>query len=89
MTLTVGNGRTLTVIAVGFLVLDGFLLGLAGLWTRDLVLMLLAGVLLVIALLVVAFWRRQLQRLEEIASARQEMREEARALRELVKSSKK
>lgn len=79
------RGRVLTQIAVGFLLLDGVLLLCAGVWSRHPGLiggavacgLLAAGVLLL--------WRRQRRLLAEMAEARETVREEARALRELLR----
>ena len=75
----------MTVIAVGVLLLDGVLLGVAGLWSDRPGLMISGIVLLGLAGGVVLLWRRQLRILAEINAARAEMREEASALRELVR----
>lgn len=74
-------------IAVGFLVLDGLLLGLSGLWTRRPGRIAAGGLLLAGAALVLRFWRRHRRRLAEIAGERQALRDAARSLRDLTRSS--
>ncbi|HKV74440.1 MAG TPA: hypothetical protein VJN95_07970 [Gemmatimonadales bacterium] len=78
-------GRTLTIIAVGFLALDGVLLGLAGWWNRRLELALAGGVLLLAALGVLLLWKRQRQRLADITAARAALKEAAGELRGLIR----
>ena len=81
---SLGSGRVLTVLAVGFLVLDGFLLALAGLWLHRATLMVVGAGLVLAGGLVVMYWRRHRRRLAEIHAARREIREEARSLRDLL-----
>jgi hypothetical protein len=79
------RGRALTLFAVGVLILDGVLLLWIGLWSRTpwaggggaACLLLAGGVLLL--------WRRHRRSLAEVAAARQELRDEARALRDLLR----
>ena len=85
MTLTLGSGRALTVLAVGFLLLDGALLGLAGLWAREPTLIGLGLGMALMAGLVGLLWQRHRRRMGDIETARREVREEVQALRELVK----
>lgn len=80
------RGRALTFVAVGFFLLDGVLLLCAGLWGRQ-------GSATVGGLLcfgaaggVVWLWRRHQRAVAELAEARREVQEEARALRELLRS---
>jgi len=79
------RGRALTYLAVGFLLLDGVLLGLAGLWSHRPG--LIAGGVLCGALAggVLLLWRRQRRLLAEMADARRAVSAEARALRELLR----
>jgi hypothetical protein len=79
--------RTMTVIASAFLGFDGAALALAGLWTRHLLLALIGVALFVSAGLVLLYRRSQERRLAEIAAARRELREEAEALRRLLRQS--
>ena len=78
------RGRTITLFAVGVLVLDGVLLLLIGLWSRTRWAGIAGGVCLLVAGGVLLLWRRHRRALAELAGARQEVREEARALRNLV-----
>lgn len=84
---TAGVGRVATWIAVGVLVLNALLLGAAGLVAGRLVLVGAAGLSLLGALAVVRGWRRHLRTLDELTAARQALRDEALALRELVKGN--
>lgn len=82
---TVVRGRAVTLFAVGVLVLDGVLLLLIGLWSRTLWAGVAGAICLLVAGGVLLLWRRHRQALAELADARQEVREEARALRELLR----
>jgi len=79
------SGRTLTILASGFLALDGLLLGLSGWWDRSLSRMAVGLVLLGAAGAVMFFWKKQRARLEEIAAVRAALRAEASSLRELLR----
>lgn len=77
--------RSLTVVAAGFLAFDGAaLLGLA-LWSGNRALLVAGVVLFLSSGLVLLVWRRHLRRLDEIADARQELRDEAEELRRLLR----
>jgi uncharacterized iron-regulated membrane protein len=80
------RGRTLTFVAVGFFLLDGVLLLGAGLWGRQR--SALIGGLLCLggATGVVWLWRRHQRAVADLAAARREVQEEARALRALLRS---
>ncbi len=82
---SLGSGRALTVLAVGFLALDGILLALAGLWLQRAALLLVGAGLVLVGGMVLIYWRRHRRRLAEIQAVRQEIREEARALREILR----
>jgi hypothetical protein len=75
----------MTIIAVGFLELDGVLLGLAGLWRHDWALLVPGSGLAIAGGMVLLYWRRHRRRLEEIAAVRREVRGEVQALREMIK----
>lgn len=79
------RGRALTYLAVGFLLLDGALLALAGLWSRRPGLIAGAIACGALAAAVLLLWRRQQRLLSEMAEAREAVRMEARALRELLR----
>jgi hypothetical protein len=79
------RGRTITRFAVGVLVLDGVLLLLVGLWSRTLWAGIAGAVCLLVAGGVQQLWRRHQRVLAELAEARAEMRDEARALRDLLR----
>ncbi len=59
-------GRTMTVVAVGFLALDGALLLLAGIWSGRVGLVLLGGAFAACAVGVVFYWRRYLRQLRAL-----------------------
>ncbi len=59
-------GRTITVVAVGFLVLDGALLALAGMWLRRVGLVLWGVGFGAAAVAVVFYWRRYLGQLRAL-----------------------
>jgi hypothetical protein len=82
------GGRALTIIAVGFLLLDALLLAYAGLKTSRLILVGTAAVLGLVAWGVLLLWKRQRARLDEIGQARQALRNEARDLRTLLSQRK-
>ena len=82
---TSGIGRLATWIAVVVLVLNALLLGAAGLVAGRLVLVGGAALSLLGAFAVVVAWRRHLRALDELTAARQALRDEALALRELVR----
>lgn len=78
----------MTIIAVGFLLLDGVLLCLAGLWGRRAG-PALGGVLCFLAAGAVwLFWRRHQRRVQELRAARRELRDEVLALRALVRGER-
>jgi len=77
--------RILTLFAVGCLTLDGVLLVLAGLWGRRLEYAIGGGLCLLGALLVLHFWKRHRRSLAALAAARRDLRDEARALRDLIR----
>lgn len=72
-------------LAVGFLLLDGVLLLLIGLWSPSPRHVVGGAVCLVLAGGVVLLWRRQRRLQAELAAARAEVRDEARALRDLLR----
>ncbi|HEU4473599.1 MAG TPA: hypothetical protein VFR72_02115 [Gemmatimonadales bacterium] len=77
--------RTLTLVAVGFLALDGAALVGVGLWSGRVALLVGGAGLLLAVGLVLLFWRRHLRRLDEIAAARRELRDEAEAMRRALR----
>jgi len=78
--------RTLTTVAVGFLLLDAILFTLAAIMFGRPLLLLAAVVCLGAGGLVVVAWRRYRRTLLELEQARREMRREVEALRELLQS---
>ncbi len=80
------RGRALTFVAVGFFLLDGVLLLCAGLWGRQFSALVGGLLCLGAAAGVVWLWRRHQRAVAELAKARREVQEEARALRALLRS---
>ncbi len=80
------RGRALTFVAVGFFLLDGVLLLCAGLWGHQLSAAVGGLLCLGAAGGVVWLWRRHQRAVAELAEARREVQEEARALRELLRN---
>jgi len=76
--------RALTTFAVGFLVLDGLLLGYGGLSLHRPPLVVWGTVCVVGAGLVVLGWRRYRRAMAELERARREMRAEVESIRDLL-----
>ena len=76
--------RALTTFAVGFLLLDGVLLVYGGLALHRTMLLVWGVGCLVAAGLVVLGWRRYRRALRELERARNELRAEAEAIRDLL-----
>ena len=69
--------RGVTIVAVGFLLLNAALLALIGHW-------LWTGICVVMAGLVVVGWFRYRRAMDELAAARKEMKREVESLRALL-----
>lgn len=78
--------RTLTTLAVGFLLLDAVLLALAGVGFDRPLFVALAVLFAVAALVVVLAWRRYRRTLVELDEARREMKREVEEIRALLHS---
>jgi len=78
-------GRAATWVALAVLVLNAVLLGAAGLVAGRPALLVAAGVALMAALLVAVAWRRHQRTLSDLRAERHALRDEALALRELVR----
>jgi uncharacterized membrane protein YqjE len=85
MTAAPVRGRIVTLVAVGFLVLDGVLLLIAALWARAPGPAIGGVVCLLAAGLVVILWRRHRRVVAELTEARRALGDEARALRDLLR----
>lgn len=81
--------RTLTTVAVGVLLLDAVLLGIAGVVLDRRSLVLWGAVCGVLAVLVAVAWRRYRRTLAEIEAARREMRHEVESIRELLQRERR
>ncbi len=77
--------RSLTLVAAGFLAFDGAALMGLGVWSGRRAFLVAGVVVLLSSGLVLLFWRRHLRRLDEIAEARRELRDEAEELRRLLR----
>ena len=77
--------RSLTLVAAGFLAFDGAALMGLGVWSGRPGFLVAGVVLILSSVLVLLFWRRHLRRLDEIAEARRELRDEAEELRRILR----
>ncbi|HEX9727796.1 MAG TPA: hypothetical protein VGA37_04775 [Gemmatimonadales bacterium] len=80
-------GRTVTVLAVGFLGLDAVLLALAGLWSDRPILLVWASAFGAAAVGVFGLWRRYLMHLSELDQARAALRKEIRHISRAIKDA--
>jgi len=78
-------GRSLTLLAAGFLGFDGAALFGLGLWAARPGLAAVGLVVFGSAGLVLWYWRRHLRRLDEIAADRRALRAEAEDIRRLLR----
>lgn len=76
--------RTLTTLAVGFVLLDGVLLVYAGAVLHRTALIVAGAVCGVLSIAVIYGWRRYRRAMAELAAARREMREHVEAMRDLL-----
>jgi beta-lactamase regulating signal transducer with metallopeptidase domain len=79
-----GVSRALTTFTVGFLLLDGVLLGYGGFALDRRMLVFWGAVCVLAAGLVVIGWRRYRRVMADLERARQEMRAEVESIRELL-----
>ena len=77
--------RWLTLFAAGFLAFDGAALLALGFWSGRTALLVGGSVLFLSSGIVLLVWRQHLRRLEQIAEARRELRDEAEELRRLLR----
>lgn len=77
--------RGLTILAAAFLGFDGAALAALGWWSGSVALVAVGIVCFIGAGLVVVSWGRHRRRIEEIAAARRDLREEAESLRDLLR----
>jgi hypothetical protein len=76
--------RTLTIVASVFLGFDGAALIALGWWAGRPSLTVVGSVLFLSSGVVLRWYRRHLRRLDEIAAARRDLREETESLRKLL-----
>jgi hypothetical protein len=77
--------RWLTLLAAGFLAFDGAALLALGIWSGRSALLVGGSVLFLSSGIVLRVWRQHLRRLDQIAEARRELRDEAEELRRLLR----
>ena len=77
--------RWLMLFAAGFLAFDGAALLALGIWLGRTALLVGGSVLFLCSGLVLLVWRQHLRRLDQIAEARRELRDEAEELRRLLR----
>ena len=75
----------LTVVAAAVLAFDGAALALLGYWSDRLVLSLVGLVFFVSSGLVLLYWRWYRRRLDDIATARRALGDDAREMRDLLR----
>lgn len=80
--------RTMTTFAVGLLLLDGALLIMAAVWTRNWLLGGLGAIFIILAGAVIVYWRRYRKALDEVDQAREALKAEALELRRLIQERK-
>jgi HAMP domain-containing protein len=76
--------RTLTVVAAAFLAFDGACLVFAGVALHRLLLDVMGACLVASSGLVFVYWRWHRRREDEIADARRDLRQQARAFRDMI-----
>lgn len=79
--------RTLTTLAVGFLLLDAGLLVWGGVWLGSAIAIVVGAVFAAIAVALVFWWRRYRRLVEEVEQYRREMKAEAKSIRDLLKKA--
>jgi hypothetical protein len=79
-----GSSRVLTVLAVGFLLLDGLLLLLAGAWSHRIGLIILGIGFGVAAVGTAAYWRRHVRQLKQLRAELDARRREFDQLRQEI-----
>ena len=77
--------RWLTLFTAGFLAFDGAALLALGLWSDRPALFAGGSVLFLSSGIVLLVWRQHLRRMDQIAEARRELRDEAEELRRLLR----
>jgi membrane protein implicated in regulation of membrane protease activity len=77
--------RTLTFVAAAVLAFDGAALAALGFWSGRIMLALIGVVFFISSGLVLLYWRWYRRRLEDIASARRALGEEARELQRVLR----
>ena len=84
MTAATGRSRILTILAVGFLALDGVLLFGAWAWSGRVELALIGALCLAAALAVLRLWRQYRRAVDEMEAARLAVQSEVASLREAL-----
>jgi len=78
----------MTTFAVGLLLLDGVLLLIAAFWARNWLLGILGCAFILLAGVVILYWRRYQRALEDVMRARDALKAEAQELRRLIQERK-
>jgi hypothetical protein len=77
--------RALTIIAAAVLAFDGAALATFGWWTGHIMLVLVGAMFLVASGLLFVYWQWYRRRLDDIASTRRVLAEEAREIQRLIR----
>jgi membrane protein implicated in regulation of membrane protease activity len=83
--MTPGFSRALTIVAAAVLAFDGAALAAFGWWSGRVVLVLVGVMFFVSSGLLLVYWRWYRRRLDDIASTRRVLAEEAREMRRLIR----
>jgi membrane protein implicated in regulation of membrane protease activity len=80
-----GFSRALTIVAAAVLAFDGVALAAFGWWSGRVMLVLVGLMFFLSSGLLLVYWRWYRRRLDDIASTRRVLAEEARAMRRLIR----
>ena len=83
--MTPGFSRALTIVAAAVLAFDGAALAAFGWWSGRVMLVLVGVMFFVSSGLLLVYWRWYRRRLDDIASTRRMLADEAREMRRLIR----
>ena len=83
--MTPGFSRALTIVAAAVLAFDGAALAAFGWWSGRVMLVLVGVMFFVSSGLLLVYWRWYRRRLDDIASTRRVLADEAREMRRLIR----
>ena len=83
--MTPGFSRALTIVAAAVLAFDGAALAAFGWWSGRVMLVLVGVMFFVSSGLLLVYWRWYRRRLDDIASTKRVLAEEAREMRRLIR----